>query len=59
MLTVSRTGKGKHYRAGKQLLSPDQGGDTIEQEIEAGGKLGAVYVICFVQSVSYKFDIEY
>lgn len=44
-MTISltyRTGKGKHYCAGKMLKSPDEGGDTIEQEIVAGGKLGAV-----------------
>lgn len=38
----SRCGKGKHYCAGKVLQSPDEGGPTIEQEIEAGGKLGEV-----------------
>ena len=42
-LTIPSTGKGKHYCAGKMLKSPDEGGDTIEQEIVAGGKLGAVY----------------
>ncbi|OAL23859.1 hypothetical protein AYO20_10879 [Fonsecaea nubica] len=34
------TGKGKHYCAGKVLLPPGQAGPTIEQEIEAGRKLG-------------------
>lgn len=42
LLIQTRTGKGKHYCAGKLLKSPDEGGDTIEQEIVAGGKLGAV-----------------
>lgn len=41
-LTSRRTGKGKHYCAGKVLQSPDEGGPTIEQEIEAGGALGAM-----------------
>jgi hypothetical protein len=45
ILTDTSTGKGKHYCAGKLLKSPDAGGDTIEQEIVAGGKLGAVFVI--------------
>ena len=35
------TGKGKHYCAGKVLSPPGQG-PTIEEEIEAGGVLGAV-----------------
>ncbi|KAK5175741.1 uncharacterized protein LTR77_000880 [Saxophila tyrrhenica] len=39
---VVQCGKGKHYCAGKVLQSPDEGGPTIEQEIEAGGKLGEV-----------------
>ena len=39
---VPRTGKGKHYCAGKVLTPPSAGGPTIEQEIEAGGKLGEV-----------------
>ena len=37
-----RSGKGKHYCAGKVLTPPSAGGPTIEQEIEAGGKLGEV-----------------
>jgi hypothetical protein len=37
-----RCGAGKHYCAGKVLQSPDEGGPTIEQEIQAGGKLGEV-----------------
>jgi hypothetical protein len=43
LTVIHSTGKGKHYCAGKMLKSPDEGGDTIEQEIVAGGKLGAVY----------------
>lgn len=59
-LISTRSGKGKHYCAGKSLLTveelssiklivlgkvmlpPGQDGPTIEQEIEAGGKLGEV-----------------
>lgn len=39
---MSRCGKGKHYCAGKTLQSPDEGGPTIEQEIEAGRVLGEI-----------------
>jgi peroxisomal 3,2-trans-enoyl-CoA isomerase len=38
-----RTGKGKHYCAGKVLTPPGQG-PTIEEEIEAGGLLGKVLI---------------
>ncbi|OCK84402.1 ClpP/crotonase [Lepidopterella palustris CBS 459.81] len=34
-------GKGKHYCAGKAMAAPGKG-DTIEQEVEAGGKLAEV-----------------
>lgn len=36
------TGAGKHYCAGKVLQSPDDGGPTIDQEIEAGRALGDI-----------------
>lgn len=38
-----RTGKGKHYCAGK-VLTPPRKGPTIEEEIEAGGQLGKVLI---------------
>lgn len=39
---VVLTGAGKHYCAGKVLQSPDAGGPTIDQEIQAGSALGQV-----------------
>lgn len=42
LIVCYRCGAGKHYCAGKVLQSPDEGGPTIEQEIQAGDKLGEV-----------------
>ena len=42
ILVIVLTGAGRHYCAGKVLVSPDEGGPTIEQEIAAGGALGKV-----------------
>ncbi|KPI39408.1 Enoyl-CoA delta isomerase 2, mitochondrial [Cyphellophora attinorum] len=42
IITIVLTGAGKHYCAGKVLLSPDEGGPTIAEEIAAGSALGNV-----------------